>query len=345
MAFDHVPVMVSRIVELLAPPLAEREGQPPVLVDATLGLGGHSAALLAACPAARLVGIDRDEAARTEAAHRLAGFAARVSVVGATYDAIPQVLRDLGHASADAILIDAGLSSLQIDDASRGFSYTRDAALDMRMDQTSETTAAELVNTLPAEELTRILRTLGDERHAGRIARAIVAERRTRALETTAQLVALIDAAVPAAAHRSPGHAAKRTFQALRIAVNDELRLLADALPAAISSLALGGRLAVLSYHSGEDRLVKRAMVAGATDTTPPGLPIPLTSGRPTLRLLTRGAERPGPDEVRANPRAASARLRAVERIAADPTSTTRSQSRADRETRDDADPARRSLR
>lgn len=311
----HVPVMLARVESLLSPALQRAAGRPPVLVDGTLGLGGHAIALLRDCPQARLVGIDRDQAALRAAGERLADYSDRVSLVHATYDRIADVLSAQGHEQADAILLDVGLSSLQIDDLGRGFAYSRDTELDMRMDQSVGRTAADVLNSLGVDELARILREYGDERFARRIATAIVARRRQEPLRTTAQLVEVVRESIPPGARRTGGHPAKRTFQALRIEVNDELRLLADAVPAAISVLSKGGRIAVLAYHSGEDRIVKRAMAAAASDPTPLGLPVSLPAQGPRLRLLTRGAERPDAEEVAANPRAASARLRAAERI------------------------------
>ncbi len=309
---EHVPVMCTRIVELLSVPL---QAPGSVYVDCTLGLGGHAAAILDACPNATLIGIDRDQHALTRAGQRLAGFGERVLLFQARYDELPEVLAEAGRPRVQAILADLGLSSMQIDRRERGFAYSVDAPLDMRMDDTQPLTAAGLVNDSSAAELSRILRRFGEERFADRIARRIVAERSTERFTTSARLVRVIEAAIPAAARASGGHPAKRTFQALRIAVNDELVSLTGLLPAAIAALAPGARLAVLAYHSGEDRLVKNALRDAATDNAPRGLPTVPAELRARLVLLTRGAERPGPEEVQVNPRAASARLRAGERI------------------------------
>ncbi len=308
----HVPVMLDRIVELLSPALSgsRARGRAPVLVDATLGLGGHSEALLAACPQARLIGIDRDPAALARAEARLAPYGSRVRLVEAVYDQLPGIVEHEGVPSVDAILMDLGLSSLQIDDVDRGFSYANDVPLDMRMNQNDGPTAADLVNTLDEPQLAALLRTYGDEREARRIARAIVAH---RPFARSGELVAVVAAAVPVAARR-PGHPAKRTFQALRIAVNGELDALAAALPAALDALAPGGRLAVLAYHSGEDRLVKQAFARATSDRVPVGVPEVPKEFRATHVSLTRGAERPSSEEAARNPRAASARLRAVAR-------------------------------
>ena len=312
-AAGHVPVMCARIVELLGVPL---RAPGAVYVDCTLGLGGHAEAVLTACPDASLIGIDRDRHALDAAAARLEPFGGRVALFQARYDELPEVLAEAGRPRVQAILADLGLSSMQIDRTERGFAYRVDAPLDMRMDDTQALTAAELLNTASAGELTGILRRFGEERFADRIARRIVAERAAEPFAGSARLVRVIEQSIPAAARTAGGgHPAKRTFQALRIAVNDELAALAGLLPAAIDALAPGGRLAVLAYHSGEDRLVKNALRDAATDRAPRGLPAVPPELRARLVLLTRGAERPGDDEVRNNPRAASARLRAAERI------------------------------
>ncbi|GMA18936.1 16S rRNA (cytosine(1402)-N(4))-methyltransferase RsmH [Arsenicicoccus piscis] len=328
----HVPVLRDRIVELLAPALSRPlpDGERPVYVDGTLGMGGHAEAVLTACPEARLVGIDRDTEAIRLAAERLAPFGDRVTLVHARYDEIGEVLADvLADRAADrpddraaagatpgvqAILLDLGVSSLQLDELDRGFAYRVDAPLDMRMDATTGPTAADVLNTYDAAELTRVLRTYGEERFAARIAKAVVRERERAPFTTSARLVELLRDAIPAASQRTGGHPGKRTFQALRIEVNAELASLEVAVPAAVDALAVGGRLAVLSYHSLEDRLVKQALAAGATSTAPPGLPVELPEHRPFLRLVTRGGEEPTEAEVAENSRAASARLRVAER-------------------------------
>ena len=307
----HLPVMLAEIVELLAPALA---GHEPVLVDGTLGLGGHAEALLQACPEAQLVGLDRDPRALALAAERLAPFGDRVTLVGAVYDELPEVLARLGRPRVQGILLDLGLSSLQIDDPERGFAYAYDAPLDMRMGR-QELTAAQVVNTYAMADLARILRSYGEERFADRIAGRIVAERAREPFTTSGRLVRLLADAVPMKSQRSGGHPAKRTFQALRIEVNGELAALASVLPDAVAALAVGGRIAVLAYHSLEDRLVKQLLATGARDRAPRNLPVVPPDLAPELRLLTRGARRPAETEVAANPRAASARLRAAERI------------------------------
>jgi 16S rRNA (cytosine1402-N4)-methyltransferase len=306
---EHVPVMLDRVLALLAPALS---GRPAVVVDATVGLGGHAEALLAAHPQLTLVGLDRDQAALDRSQQRLAPYRERLHLVHAVYDRMPAVLASLGFPRVDGVLFDLGVSSMQLDQPERGFAYAHDAPLDMRMDQTSgRRTAADVVNTYPVAELARVLREYGEERFAARIAAAIARE---RPLTSTARLAELVRTSIPAPARRTGGHPAKRTFQALRIEVNAELDALRAALPEAIAALRVAGRIVVLSYQSLEDRLVKQAFAALATDATPPELPVPIASYGPQLRLLGRG-EVPTPAEVAANARAASARLRAAERI------------------------------
>lgn len=314
---SHVPVMLDRIVELLTPALQQPGA---VVVDCTLGLAGHSTALLDACPRARLIGIDRDADALAVAGERLARFGDRATLVQAVYDEIDEVVAGQGLGSVAAVLMDLGLSSLQIDDSDRGFAYSVDAPLDMRMDQRSDLTAEVVVNTWSEQDLTRILRRYAEEKFADRISRAIVAARTTNPITHSARLVEIVTEAMPAAARYGKkqgrgSHPAKRTFQALRIAVNDELVVLSRALPAAVGVLGLGGRIAVLAYHSGEDRQVKQVLAAGATDRAPRNLPIVPPELQPELKLLTRGAEIPDEVEIGTNPRAASARLRSAERV------------------------------
>ena len=306
----HTPVMLAEVVSLLTPAL---DG-PSILVDGTLGLAGHAEALLTACPQTHLIGLDRDPEALSLAAERLAPFAGRTTLVEAVYDELPDVLADLGHPRVQGVLLDLGLSSLQIDEPERGFAYAVDAPLDMRMGR-QELTAAEVLNTYTAAELSRVLRRYGEERFADRIARRVVEERSREPFTTSARLVEVLYAAIPAATRKTGGHPAKRTFQALRIEVNAELAALESVLPSAVAALALGGRIAVLAYHSLEDRLVKQILVLRSHDTAPRNLPVVPAGYGPELRLLTRGAHRPGAAEAEANPRAASARLRAAVRI------------------------------
>lgn len=309
---EHVPAMPERVAALLGPALA---GSGAVLVDATLGLAGHAEVLLAQHPRLRLVGLDRDVDALTRSQERLAPYVERITLVHATYDEIPQTLAELGHGHVEGALFDLGVSSLQVDSAERGFAYSYDAPLDMRMDRSRGRSAADVLNTYSRDQVARILRQYGEERYARRIAAAIVRERDREAVVSTKRLSDIVQAAMPATSRRSGGHPAKRTFQALRIEVNAELDVLARALPATLDTLAVGGRIAVLAYHSLEDRLVKQTFTARATDTTPRDLPVSLPEHQPQLRLLTRGAEQPSAEEVSANPRVASARLRAAEKV------------------------------
>jgi 16S rRNA (cytosine1402-N4)-methyltransferase len=311
-ATGHLPVMLDRVAALLAPAL-----EPPgaVLLDATLGRAGHARALLAAHPGLYLIGVDADLTAIERSRELLADYADRVTLVHAFYDEIADIVADAGLPRIQGVLFDLGVSSPQLDDPERGFAYAYDAPLDMRMDRTRELTAAEIVNHYPAGDLARVLRDYGEERFARRIADAVVRERSRSPVTSTGRLSDIVRDSIPAAARRTGGHPAKRTFQALRIEVNGELAALERALPAALDLLSVRGRIVVLAYHSLEDRVVKRAFAARATDTTPPGLPVQLPGSGPQFRLLTRGAERPSAEELAGNPRAASARLRAAERI------------------------------
>lgn len=316
----HEPVMLDRVVELLA----VRAPGPAVLVDATIGAAGHAAALLAASsPHVHLVGFDRDPDALELAGRRLVAYGERVHLVHAPFDELAAHVAPVIAAVGPllGVLYDLGVSSMQLDRPERGFSFRADAPLDMRMDPTAGPTAADLVNRTDVDELTRILRTYGEERHARRIARAI--ERR-RPLRTTGDLVAAVTAAVPLARGREAIHPATRTFQALRIAVNGELDRFSASLPQALELAApaspdpagRGGRIAVLSYHSLEDRIAKRTFAeAAAGCICPPDLPVCACGRAPLVRLLTRGAERPSATEVARNPRARAAKLRAVEKL------------------------------
>ena len=309
--FAHVPVMLGRVVELLAPALRSADD---VVVDCTLGMGGHAEALLRNTPA-QLIGLDRDPEALRRSASRLASFAGRATLVHAVYDELPEVLRHAGVARIQGALFDLGVSSLQLDESARGFSYSNDAPLDMRMDPSRGITAADVVNSYSVGELARVLQSYGDERFARRIAAAIVRERAALPFDSTARLAELVRDSIPAATRRTGGHPAKRTFQALRIEVNGELDALDRAIPAALDALAVGGRLVAMSYQSGEDKIVKRHLVARARSTAPPDLPVEVAEHAPTLRLLTRGGEQPSAAELAANPRSASVRVRAVERV------------------------------
>jgi len=308
---SHVPVLLDRVVALLAPAL-QREGA--VLVDATLGLGGHSEAVLSRLELARVVGIDRDPEALRLAGERLAPFGDRFTGVHAVYDEIPTVLADLGLASVDAVLFDLGVSSMQLDVRERGFAYAEDAPLDMRMDGSTGITAADVLNTYDVADLTRVLREYGEEKFARKIATAVVRERSREPFTRSGRLVELLYAEIPAPARRTGGHPAKRTFQALRMEVNDELAVLRRAIPTAIDAVGVGGRVVVESYHSLEDRLVKQAFAAVTRLDVPEDLPFVPAGAEPAFRQVTRGAEKANPEEISENPRAASVRLRAIER-------------------------------
>jgi 16S rRNA (cytosine1402-N4)-methyltransferase len=313
--FEHEPVMVSEIVELFAPVPAG------TVVDVTVGGAGHARALLEAHPHLGVAGLDRDPAAVAVATERLAPFGDRATVTHARFDGMARAVADLGLDVVSGVLFDLGVSSPQLDRADRGFSHRFDASLDMRMDTTTGITAADVVNGYDEAELARVLRDLGDERYARRIARSIVAN---RPITTTAQLAEIVRDAIPAPARRTGGHPARRSFQAVRIEVNAELEILPGALDQAMALLAPGGRCVVLAYHSGEDRIVKERFRNAATGgcTCPPGLPCQC-GAVPTVRLLKRGAWKPSAAEVERNPRAESARLRAVEKLpAASPDAT-----------------------
>ena len=309
---QHVPVMLDRIVELLTPAL-DHDGA--VLVDCTTGHGGHTEAVLERVPTARVIGIDRDPSALELAGERLASYGDRWVGVHAVYDELLDVIAEQGLEHADAVLFDLGVSSMQLDRRERGFAYAQDAPLDMRMDASTGPTAADVLNTYPVAELTRILREYGEERFAHKIARAIVRRRESEPFTTSAALVDLLYAEIPAPARRTGGHPAKRTFQALRMEVNDELGALRRALPASLEAVGVGGRVVVESYHSLEDRLVKQAFAKATSLEVPPDLPFVPKGLEPEFRLLTRGSEQAGPAEIAENPRAASVRLRAVERV------------------------------
>ncbi|KRF36234.1 16S rRNA (cytosine(1402)-N(4))-methyltransferase RsmH [Nocardioides sp. Soil805] len=309
---QHAPVLLDRVVALLQPAL-ERPGA--VLVDCTLGLGGHSEAVLQRIEGVRVIGIDRDPAALALAGDRLRPFGERFTAVHAVYDEIADVLADQGLESVGAVLFDLGVSSMQLDVRARGFAYAEDAPLDMRMDDTTGTTAAEVLNTYSVPELTRVLRDYGEEKFARKIARAVAREREVEPFTTSARLVELLYAEIPAPARRTGGHPAKRTFQALRMEVNDELAVLHRAIPAALDAVDVGGRVVVESYHSLEDRLVKRAFTAATRLDVPDDLPFIPEGSEPAFRNVTRGAEQADEQEIEQNPRAASVRLRALERV------------------------------
>ncbi|WP_431861375.1 16S rRNA (cytosine(1402)-N(4))-methyltransferase RsmH [Micrococcus terreus] len=320
----HVPVMLERVLDLMAPGLeaARAAGRTPVALDGTLGMGGHTEAILRRHPDTIVVGIDRDIQALRLATERLSWAGDRLRTWHGTYDEVSEALADAGVEGVDAALYDLGVSSYQLDERERGFAYSYDAPLDMRMDPTAELTAETVVNTYPEAELRRIIRSWGEEKFAGRIAAAIVRSRAEEAFSSTGRLVEVIRGAVPAAAGKSGGHPAKRTFQALRIEVNEELDVLERALPEVMSRLNVGGRLVVMSYHSLEDRITKGQMTALATSTAPPGFPIELEEHAPVVKMLTRGVDKPTQHEIEENPRASSAKVRALEKIRTSPRSS-----------------------
>ena len=307
----HIPVTLERTLELLAPAL---DTPGAIVVDATLGMGGHASAMLERFPGLRLIGLDRDHDALAIAGERLAPFGDRVTLVHTVYDRIPSVLRDLGIDEVSAVLFDLGVSSLQLDQVDRGFSYSKDAPLDMRMDASAGLTAERILAEYSESELRRIFYDYGEEKLAPRYASKIVQARAIEPIVRSGRLVEIIVAATPAAVQRA-GHPAKRVFQALRIEVNQELSVLERAIPAALDSLAVGGRIVVLAYQSLEDRIVKRVFAARSASTAPRGLPVELPEHRPEFTLLVRGAELASDEEKERNPRSAPVRLRAAERL------------------------------
>ena len=308
----HDPVLLQRTLELLGPAL---EVDGAILVDGTLGLGGHSEAFLERYPAMILVGIDRDQNALRLAGERLERFGSRVHLVHAVYDEIEDVLDELGYDHANAVLLDLGVSSMQLDEAERGFAYSYAAPLDMRMDASTGKTAAQILNEYTEEKLAKIFKDFGEERYAKAIARDVVAARLKTPFTTSTQLASLIAKVVPFIPGKSSGHPAKRVFQALRIEVNGELEVLERTMPAVIRALKVDGRLLVLAYQSLEDRIVKQALVAASTSSTPIELPFELPEHAPVVRLLVKGAEMASETEIMRNPRAASVRLRAAIKI------------------------------
>ena len=307
--------MRDTCVDLLTPAINKSEN--PVVVDATLGLGGHSEALLESNPNLVLIGIDRDLDAIVKAKNRLAKFENRVKLNHAIFDEITDVVNSFGFEKVDGILFDLGVSSMQLDQSDRGFSYSQDAPLDMRMDRSTGITASEIINTYAPGELVRILRTYGEEKFATRIVENIVKERAKAPLNSTAQLATLVKESIPAATRRTGGNPAKRTFQALRIETNDELGAVNRAIPQALELLKVGGRLVVMSFQSLEDRIVKEIFTQATTSGTPRDLPIDLPEFAAKFALVVRGSVLPSEAEIAANSRAQSVRLRAIERLAA----------------------------
>ncbi len=307
--------MRDTCIDLLTP--AINKSETPVVVDATLGLGGHSEALLESNPNLVLIGIDRDLDAIVKAKNRLAKYENRVKLNHAIFDEITEVVNSFGYSKVDGILFDLGVSSMQLDQSDRGFSYSQDAPLDMRMDRSTGITASEIINTYAPGELVRILRTYGEEKFATRIVENIVKERAKAPLNSTAQLATLVKESIPAATRRTGGNPAKRTFQALRIETNDELGAVNRAIPQALELLKVGGRLVVMSFQSLEDRIVKEIFTQATTSGTPRDLPIDLPEFAAKFALVVRGSVLPSEAEIAANSRAQSVRLRAIERLAA----------------------------
>ena len=308
--FHHVSVLLDECIEGLN---IRPDG---IYVDGTLGGAGHSSQIVKRLTTGRLIGIDRDPVALKAASERLAAYADRVTLVHSNFSEIARVLDELGIEKVDGILLDLGVSSPQLDDGSRGFSYMVDAPLDMRMNSGDSLSAHTVVNTWPQEELRRILYEYGEERYAPQIAAAICRRRESAPIETTLELVDVIRSAMPPAALREKQHPAKRSFQAIRIAVNDELGAVARVMEDAVPRLNAGGRMAVITFHSLEDRIVKNAMAAAARGCTcPPNFPVCVCGNRPKVRLVSRKPIVSGPEELERNPRARSAKLRICEKL------------------------------
>ena len=311
----HIPVALDRCIALLSP--AIESSSNPVVLDATLGMGGHSKALLEKFPNLKIIAIDRDTSAIAIATKNLESVASRIQIVHAVYDEISQVLSGLGIKEIDGALFDLGVSSMQLDQADRGFAYSNDAPLDMRMDQSTGLSALDILNTYSFGELVRVIRNFGEEKFATKIADNIIKAREAKTLNTTKDLAELVKNSIPAPALRTGGNPAKRTFQALRIEVNQELEVLERALPQAIAALRLGGRLVVMSYQSLEDKIVKKSFTKVTGSHSPLGLPFDLPNSAASFRLLMNGSEGAGSQEIEVNARAQSMRLRALERVAA----------------------------
>lgn len=314
MQLAHTSVMLDRCVALLAP--AIENSSHPVVVDATLGFGGHSYALLKRFPNLKIVGLDRDLTAIDKASERLSEYSDRINIVHAIYDEMPSVLKSLGINNVDGILFDLGVSSMQLDQAERGFSYAQNAPLDMRMDQSRGISAQEVLDTYSRGDLIRVIREYGEERFAARIVDNIIAARSKGGITSTAQLAELVKESIPAPARRVGGNPAKRTFQALRIEVNQELEILQRAIPRAMDCLAVGGRMVVMSFQSLEDKIVKQFFSAATESKTPIGLPVEIAELKAKFNLVFRGSEKATAAEIAVNSRAQSVRLRAIERVA-----------------------------
>ncbi len=314
-SMQHISVMRDRCVELLSPSIISSAN--PVVVDATLGLGGHSEALLQKFSHLTVIGIDRDLQALAKANTRLAPFGDRFKSAHAIFDQLSEVIENFGITEVNGVLFDLGVSSMQLDEGSRGFSYSHDAPLDMRMDQSRGITASEIINTYQPGELVRILRVYGEEKFATRIVENIVKERAIAPMNSTIQLATLVKNSIPAATRRTGGNPSKRTFQALRIAVNDELGAIERAIPQALEHIIIGGRVVVMSFQSLEDRIIKEHFAEASTSKSPRELPIELPQYAAKFKLVFNSSEKPTESEIEENSRAASTRLRAIERVAA----------------------------
>ena len=313
----HVPVALERCIDLLTPAIeySLANEKETIVIDATLGLGGHTRALLAKFPLLKVIGIDRDESAIAIARENIAPFGDRLIIAHTTYDQIAEILNENNVTAVAGILFDLGVSSMQLDDGERGFAYSYDAPLDMRMDQSSGITAQEVLDTYDRNSLIKILRKYGEEKFAPRIVDNIIAARLDGSLNSTKDLAEIVKTSIPAPARRTGGNPAKRTFQALRIEVNQELALLEIAIPAALEALDIKGRLVVMAYQSLEDKIVKSALAVITESKTPRGLPMDLPNSAAKYSLVMRGSEAASDEEIVVNPRAASMRLRAVERL------------------------------
>ena len=311
----HIPVALDRCIALLSP--AIESSTNPVVVDATLGMGGHSRALLLKYPQLKIIALDRDLSAIKVATTNLSDVSNRVIIVHAVYDELALVLAKLGISEVDGILFDLGVSSMQLDQADRGFAYSQDAPLDMRMDQSSGPTALDILSTYTYGELVRVIRNYGEEKFATKIADNVIKAREAGTLRTTKDLAEIVKSSIPAPARRTGGNPAKRTFQALRIEVNQELAVLERALPQAINAIRIGGRLVVMSYQSLEDKIVKKALSEVVASNSPLGLPFDLPNSAANYKLVISGSEGATVAEIEINARAQSMRLRALERVAA----------------------------
>ena len=314
MKVEHASVMLDRCIALLSP--AIEKSSNPIVVDATLGLGGHSFALLEKFPNLKIIGLDRDLSAIEKSSARLAKFSDRTTIVHAVYDEMPAVLKSLGIANVQGILFDLGVSSMQLDQVARGFSYSNDAPLDMRMDQSRGVSAKEVIDSYSRNDLIRIIREYGEERFATRIVDNLIAAREKGGINSTTELADLVKNSIPAPARRVGGNPAKRTFQALRIEVNQELATLERALPKALSLLKVGGRAVVMSFQSLEDKIVKQVFATASESKSPKGLPVEIEHLKAKYQLVFRGGENASSEEIEMNSRAQSVRLRAIERVA-----------------------------